>query len=373
MWPSVEVVVQPSEIRAIPDQEYVQAGVKLQEDLSDCDILLGVKEVPCEQLIPEKTYLFFSHTFKKQEYNKELLRCILEKKVRLIDYEVLTAEDGRRLIGFGRYAGVVGAYNGFLAWGEKTGDYVLKPANACEDRKEMEKELSKVNLPYDFKLVLTGNGRVARGAMEILDALEIKKVTPEEIATQEFKEPVYSQLLVTDYNQRKDGEPFSRGDFYKYPVGYKSNFMRFAKVSDMYLACHYWDNRSPYIFTREDAKSEDFNIKVVADISCDIDCAVASTLRPATIEEPMYGYDPVAEKEVDFYEPNSIGVMAVDNLPCELPRDASEDFGIELINNVLPSLIEQDSEGIIERATQTNLQGQLTAPFLYLEDWVQAD
>ena len=316
--------------------------------------------------------MFFSHTFKKQEYNKALLKAILDKKIRLIDYEVLTNKDGRRLVGFGRYAGIVGAYNSFLAWGKKTGAYELKPAHLCKDRIELDRELEKVVLEKNFRMVITGAGRVATGAMEILDLIGLKKLDPEEYLKNNSTSPCYAQLGVEDYNKKIDDSAFKSEEFYKYPVGFESNFMRFAKVSEMYVACHYWDNRSPFIFSREDAKSPDFNIKLVGDISCDIDCAVASTLRPSTISEPLYGYDPETEKEVDFMAEGAIGVMAVDNLPCELPKDASEDFGMELVNNVFPYLFESDEDGVIERATQTTLNGNLSPAFSYLEEWVNS-
>lgn len=372
IWPKIEVVVQSSEIRAYTDEEYIKAGVDVVSDVSDCDLLIGVKEVPIRELIPNKSYMFFSHTFKKQEYNKALLKAILDKKIRLIDYEVLTNKDGRRLVGFGRYAGIVGAYNSFLAWGKKTGAYELKPAHLCKDRIELDRELEKVVLEKNFRMVITGAGRVATGAMEILDLIGLKKLDPEEYLKNNSTSPCYAQLGVEDYNKKIDDSAFKSEEFYKYPVGFESNFMRFAKVSEMYVACHYWDNRSPFIFSREDAKSPDFNIKLVGDISCDIDCAVASTLRPSTISEPLYGYDPETEKEVDFMAEGAIGVMAVDNLPCELPKDASEDFGMELVNNVFPYLFESDEDGVIERATQTTLNGNLSPAFSYLEEWVNS-
>ena len=369
-WPEVDWVVQPSSIRSFSDEEYSRLGIALQEDLSDCDVLFGVKEVPIDQLIPEKTYFFFSHTFKKQPYNRALLQVILEKKIRLIDYEVMTRADGRRIIGFGRYAGIVGTYNAFLAWGKKTGSYDLKPAHQCVDRREMEGQFEHIVLPERFKLVITGAGRVAHGAMEVLDGVGLEKVTPGAFLAETFDHPVYTQLLVTDYNKRKGNRPFTRQDFYRDPTGYESDFMRFARVADVYVPCHYWDHRSPYIFTREDAKSPGFNIRVVADISCDIDCAVASTLRPSTIADPLYGYDPESETEVNFMEEKAIGVMAVDNLPCELPRDASEDFGRELLEQVLPAFLGDDPENIMGRATQTTKEGLLTGDYRYLQDWV---
>ena len=370
-YPHLEIAVQPSAIRCFRDEEYEVKGMTLQDDLSDCSILLGVKEVPIDMLIPNKTYFFFSHTYKLQPYNRKLLKAILDRKIRLVDYEVLTNAQGKRLIGFGRYAGIVGAYNGLLAYGLKTNRYILKAAHECYDRREMEGELSKINLPKNFRLALTGGGRVAGGAMEILQAAGLKKVTPTEFKEENFEEPIYTQLSVQNYVQRKDQRPFTTSDFYANPEEFDSNFMEYAEGMDVYLACHYWDSKAPFIFTREDARNPVFNIRVVADISCDIDGPVASTLRPSTIADPLYGYDPYLEKEVDFLANNGIGVMAVDNLPCELPKDASEDFGNELIENVLPALFGDDPTNIIGRASETDLEGNLTEHFAYLEGYVK--
>lgn len=368
-YPDLEVVVQASPIRAFDDSEYEAEGITVREDVTDCDVLVGVKEVPKPDLIPGKTYFYFSHTIKKQPYNRDLLRKMMELNIRMIDYEAITEATGRRLIGFGRYAGIVGCYNGILAYGKKTGAFDLKPANQCFDRTEMEGELNKVKLPSDFKVVLTGFGRVGRGAMEIMQKLGLKQVTAEEYLTQDFEEPVYTQLSVSQYNATDDGTEFVRQRFYDDPAGHHSTFMRYAKVSDVYVACHYWDNRSPFIFTREDLRSEDWNIKVVADISCDIDGPVASTIRPSTIANPLYGYNPVTEQEDDFMSSDTVGVMAVDNLPCELPKDASEDFGNELIKNVIPHFFNNDSEEVLKRATICE-NGDLTERYLYLRDYV---
>ncbi|KAB2809818.1 NAD(P)-dependent oxidoreductase [Phaeocystidibacter luteus] len=371
-YPQVEVVAQSSDIRAFTDNEYRAAGIPVVDDVSDCDVLLGVKEVPIDQLIPNKTYFFFSHTFKKQPYNRNLLRAILEKNIRLVDYEVLKSAKGTRLIGFGRYAGIVGAYNAFRGYGLATKSFELRPAHECRDRAEMELEFSKVKLPSDFKIVMTGQGRVARGAIEILNSLKITKVPIRAFLSESFDEPVFVQLGVLDYNRRNDGLVATRNDFYSNPESYRSDFMRFARVADMYLACHYWGDGSPFIFTREDAKKEDFKIKFVSDISADIDGPVASTLRPSTIANPFYAYDPHSEKEVELGTEGSIGVQAVDNLPCELPRDAAEDFGRELIDKVLPFLIGDDPDGIIERATETR-DGELARNFIYLKSYVEGE
>jgi alanine dehydrogenase len=370
-YPGLEIAVQPSPIRCFKDEEYSNLGISLQEDLSDCEILLGVKEVPTEMLIPAKTYLFFSHTYKKQEYNRELLQTILAKKIRLIDYEMLKDVGGKRLLGFGRYAGIVGAYNGFRAYGQLKGAYDLKPAHQCADRRELEQELAKVVLPKNFRIALTGAGKVAGGAMEILSALKVTQVYPDEFIREDFnQEAVFTQLNVQDYFEREDGEAFKRLDFYKDNSGYRSCFLNFAEHADMYIACHYWAEGSPLIFSREDARSERFKISLVADISCDIDGPVASTLRPSTIADPFYAYDPQSEEEVPFGSAGSIAVSAVDNLPGELPRDASEDFGNELMKNVIPHFFNRDSSNILAKASETNLNGELTPHFAYLQDYV---
>ncbi len=369
-YPNLELFVQPSPIRAFADSEYAAEGIELREDLSNCDILMGVKEVPLDLLIPNKRYMFFSHTFKEQPYNRMLLKTILKKKISLIDYEVLTNGAGRRLVGFGRYAGIVGSYNAMLAVGKKFGWFTLKPAHQCHDRKEVEVELKKVKLPDNFKMVITGNGRVAHGALEILELLPIKRVSPQKYLEGGFKQAVYSQLGVSDYVKTKDGGKLVLSEFYENPEPYDSNFMRFAKTTDLYIPCHYWDQDAPFIFTREDAKSPEFRIKVVADISCDIDGPVASTLRASTIANPHYGYNPISESETDFMDPKAIGVMAVDNLPCALPKDASEDFGRELIKNIFPELLSKKKSSVIKRATQTTLEGELAEDYEYLSDYV---
>ena len=369
-YPDVEVFVQKSEIRKFKDEQYAQLGVAVVDSVEDCDVLIGVKEVPIDELIPNKKYIFFSHTFKEQPYNRALLKAILAKNIQLIDWEVITNAKGQRLIAFGRYAGIVGCYNGFLAYGLKHGLYSLKRANACEDRAEMEAQLDNIKLPSNFKLVLTGSGRVGGGALEIIHKMGMKEVSPEEFLTKSFKEPVYTQLNVADYNKRKDGGDFNKKEFFNDPTGYDSDFLKYAQTANMYVACHYWDSRAPFIFTREDAKNQDWNISVVADVSCDIDCAVASTLRPSTIADPLYGYNPSTEKEDDFYANNTIGVMAVDNLPCELPKDASVDFGKMFIEHVLEPLRGNDPDNIIARASETK-DGQLTSYFSYLEDYVK--
>ena len=371
VYPELEIAVQPSPIRAFKDQEYSDLGLTMQEDLSDCDVIIGVKEVPLDMLISNKTYLFFSHTYKLQPYNKTLLQTILKKKIRLVDYEMLKNKEGVRILGFGKYAGIVGAYNAFRAWGEMTGEFFLKAAHECEDRVEMEGELKKVQFSKPGKIVMTGSGRVGSGAEEMMNVLGFPKVSAQDFLNAKFDHSVYCQLEVSDYFKRGDSKPFTNEDFYKNSEGYESDFMKFTEKADIYIPCHFWSEKSPFIFTREDAKSENFNIRLVSDISCDIDGPVASTLSPSTIADPFYGYDPVSEKMVAFGNPNSIGVSAVDNLPCELPKDASQDFGNELIKNVIPHFFNGDQDQILEKASETDLSGNLTSYFSYLKEYVE--
>ena len=368
-YPTIELKVQKSEIRKFKDQEYSALGIPVVDTVEDCDVLLGVKEVPINELIPNKKYLFFSHTFKEQPYNRNLLNAILEKNIQLIDWEVITNEKGKRLIAFGRYAGIVGCYNGFIGFGKKHGLYSLKRAHECEDRADMEAQIPNIQLPNDFKLVLTGKGRVAGGAIEVLDKIGLKKVSPEDFLEKSFNEPVYTQLGVEYYNKNKDGKPFNKKSFFNDPTQHESDFLRFAQVANMYIACHYWDSRAPFIFSREDLKDENWKISIVADVSCDIDCAVASTIRPSTIADPFYGYNKQTEAEDDFMKEEVVGVMAVDNLPCELPKDASVDFGQMFIDHVLEPLTGNDPQDIIWRASETK-DGKLTPHFAYLEDYI---
>jgi alanine dehydrogenase len=367
-YPKADLVVENSPIRVFSDESYQQVGIDVASNLSDCDVLLGVKEVPIDALIPNKKYFFFSHTIKKQPYNRALLQAILDKNIELYDHETITKKNGARLIGFGRYAGIVGAYNGFRAIGLHKETFVLPKAETLDGQKQLIDELKKVNLK-NTKILLTGNGKVAYGAKEMLDAMQIKQVSVKEYLNDTFSEPVYCLIDVLDYNKRKDGKLINNSDFYNNPEAYESNFMRFAKVTDFFIAGHFYGDGAPYLFTRADAKQPDFNIKYVADISCDVDGPVASTIRASTIAEPVYGYNPITETEVDYKANNAIVVMAVDNLPCELPKDASEGFGEMFLENVIPAFFNNDKDGVLARAKMTE-NGKLTERFSYLQDYV---
>lgn len=368
----VEVWVQSSGIRCFADEDYSQAGVKVVEDITDCDILLGVKEIPIHALIPEKTYFFFSHTIKAQPYNRDLLRAILKHKIRLIDYETLTNTAGKRIIAFGRWAGIVGAYNAILTFGKRYNMFHLKPAHQCKDLEEMQKEYSKVKLSA-IKIAVTGGGRVAKGAMEVMTGMNIRRVSPAEFLNENYEFPVYTQLNTRDYHIHKEGKSFSRKDFFANAGSYEGDFLKYARKADVLIASAYWDPASPVLFEIGDMVKNDFKIKVIADITCDIEGSIPSTKRPSLIENPVYDYNPSDDQEEEaFSEEGNITVMAVDNLPCELPRDASESFGNQLLNNVLPALLGEDKDGVIKRATIA-VDGHLTDPYNYLTTYVNGE
>ena len=217
--------------------------------------------------------------------------------------------------------------------------------------------------------MLTGNGKVANGAKEILDGMKIKKVSVENYLSKIYTEPVYVQLDVLDYNKRKDDAPSDKADFYKNPAEYISDFERFTKASDIFIAGHYYANGAPAILTREMLAAPDCKIKVIADISCDINGPIASTKRASTLDDLFYGYLPGEDKEADMFHPGAIVVMAANNLPSELPKEASEDFGQVFMEKVLPAFFNGDKDGILERARITE-NGKLTERFQYLQDYV---
>ncbi len=368
--PKAEIIVEPSPIRVFSDAEYKAKGITVAAKMEECDVLLGVKEVPIKNLVPNKKYFFFSHTIKKQPYNRDLLRAVLKNNIELYDHEVITNQKEQRLVAFGRYAGIVGAYNGLRTYGLKYNLYQLPKAEDLANQQELIAELHKISLP-NIKIILTGRGRVGNGAREMLDAMNIKKVNVTEYLEETFNEPVYCQIDASDYNKRKDGVRGNKADFFANPEDYRSNFFRFTQVSDFFIAGHFYGQGAPYLFTREDAKKEDFKIKVVADVSCDIDGPVATTIRPSTIADPIYGYNPKTESETDFKNDTAIAVMAVDNLPCEIPQDASEGFGQAFVKNVIPAFFNGDKDGVLERARMTK-NGKLTPRYQYLSDYVES-
>lgn len=368
-FPKAEIKIESSQIRVFTDDEYLNLGFEVTTNVSDCDVLIGVKEVPVADLIPNKKYFFFSHTIKKQSYNRKLLVACLEKNIELYDHETIVDAQNKRLIGFGKYAGIVGAYNGIRAFGIKFELFNLAKAETLKDKEALVERLKRNVLP-NIKIVLTGHGKVGLGAKEMLDAMKVKEVSIEDFLTKIYDKPVYTHLDIQDYNKRIDGEAFDKKDFYTNPEKYTSNFERFTKVSDIFMAGHFYGNGAPVILTQEMLKSANNKIKIVADISCDVEGPIACTLRSSTIAEPLYGYYPAENKEVDIMHPAAIVVMAVDNLPCELPKDSSEGFGEMFLEYVIPAFFNNDKDGILKRAKITE-NGNLTERFSYLKEYVK--
>jgi alanine dehydrogenase len=368
LYHEATIEVESSDIRIFPDIQYKTMGISVTDDVSDCDVLFGVKEVPVENLIPNKAYFFFSHTIKKQPYNQKLLKAILEKNIDLYDHETIVDSHNRRLIGFGKYAGMVGVYNGIRAFGIKFELFKLPKAETLSGKEALIAQLKRITLP-PLKFVITGTGKVGNGAQEILKAIKVKEITVDNYLTKNYAQPVYVQLDVLEYNKRIDGQVLDFIDFTSHPEAYVSDFEKFTKVTDVYFAGHFYGNGAPMILTQEMLNAKDCKIRVVADISCDVNGPIACTLRSSTIAEPIYGYWPNENKEVDVFHPAAIVVMAVDNLPCELPKDASEGFGEQFMEHVIPAFFNGDKDGILKRAKITE-KGKLTPRFSYLQDYV---
>jgi saccharopine dehydrogenase (NAD+, L-lysine-forming) len=366
----VDIVVQPSTIRCFPDEDFKKAGIRLQEDISDRDVLLGVKEVPIDQLITDKTYFFFSHTMKQQEYNRELLKEIVDANITLIDYEALTDENGARVIAFGKFAGMVGAHNALWTYGKRTKDFDLPRMKDLYDYDAAKEIYNTIKLPK-IKIVLTGTGRVASGAAMVLEDMGIQKVSPLEYLKNEFDGPVFTQLNSFFYTKRKDGKTLDTAvDFYENPKLYDSDFEHFLPITDILINGVFWDNDAPPFFTLDHMKSKDFGIKVIADVTCDIApvSSIPSTIKASTIADPIFGFERMEGKETKPHGKNVVDMMTIDNLPNELPRDASTAFGDMFISNVLNELGGKKSL-LLEKATIATGRN-LGKHFEYLRDFL---
>lgn len=361
--PDLKVVAQTSSDRCYSDKEYRSAGVEVREDLADCDILLGIKEVPVQELIRGKTYLFFSHTKKQQAVNREMFQAILQQEITLIDYECLEYDDGQRILGFGFFAGIVGAHNGIMAYGRRTGLYTLDRVKGQKSFRELIHTYFGLRLP-EIKVVVTGSGRVAHGALEIMNLLEIVEVEPDEFLEKSFTYPVFTQLKGADLYEHIQTGAYHREDFHHQPQNYRCKFLPFARTADILMNGIYWDKNMPRLFEWFDLARDDFHIRTIADITDDREGSVPCNLGDSPMQNPVYGVDKKSRMRTDPYLPGSVDVMAVGNLPNELPRDASRYFGEQLIKHVLDDLLRGGSKAI-ERATMVR-KGQLTGPYHYL-------
>ena len=368
-YDELDIVAEPSEIRVFSDSEYREKNITVANKMENCEVLLGVKEVPVESLIANKSYFFFSHTIKKQAYNRSLLQAVLAKNITLYDHEVIKEATGQRLVAFGRYAGLVGGYNAIRTFGLKKQLFEIPKANDLKGLQALIAELQGVLLPANTKIVLTGAGRVGQGAAEILDAMGLIKVCPDHFLERHFEKAVYCQIDVMDYHKRPDGLVADKQDFFINPEAYVSDFKKYTEAADIFIAGHFYSQGAPAFFKISDIQKPNFKPVVIADISCDIGHPIPTTLRASTIAAPIYGIDRSSGKEASYLNENAIAVMAVDNLPCEIPSDASEGFGTAFLTHVIPAFFNGDKDGILQRAKMTE-NGKLTPGFSYLTDFV---
>jgi len=379
-YPNLKILVQPSKNRCFMDENYFSAGAKIEEDISSSDIILGVKEVDVSALIENKTYLFFSHTSKIGKDNnqatqgtpgmdkKELLKEILKKNITLIDYENIRdiSRKGHRYLGFGRFAGIVGCYNTLNLHLKIKQKRSMPRAFEIDDYKKIKEIIAKQSFK-NLKILLTGDGRVAKGSLEFLKYSNIKQISLKDYLTKSYEDAVYCNVPTSEYVEHKDGRIFSIEDFIKNPHNYNSTIKKYLVVTDILISSHYWDPKSPKLFDLSEIK-EFKNLKIIGDITCDINGSVPTTIRSSSIIKPYYAIDKKAFNET-LLEKESIAIMAIDNLPSELPRDSSEEFGEGILKEVLPYLL-KDDDGRISRATITS-NGNFCSKYNYLKDFIK--
>ena len=374
-YPNLNVVVQPSKNRCFSDDEYKNKGAEINEDLSNCSIIFGVKEIDTDVLMNNKTYVFFSHTYKlnKETLNnaqgtpgmdkKELLKSVLEKKIRLIDYENIRDINSKRYLGFGRFAGIVGCYNTLNLCLENLKKQPLARAYRINSYERLISNLKNLYFPY-MKILVTGDGRVAKGVIEVLKQTNIKEVSKEKFKIDNFDKPVFCNLETKDYVETNLNKKFDLNHFIKNPKEYKSCALQYLKVADVFISAHYWDPASPKIFNQNDLNKLN-HLKVVGDITCDVDGSVPTTIRSSTIDKPNFYIDRNTFKETVG---EGLAIMAVDNLPSELPRDSSKEFGDGIVSEVIPYILNED-DGRVLNATITQ-NGSFLEKYNYLYDYI---
>lgn len=365
-YPDDVFVVQSSDTRVFPDDDYRRAGLTVQERIDDCDILLGIKEVAVNELIPGKHYFFFGHFAKQQVSNRSLLQALIAKQITFSDYEYLVDDQNRRLCAFGWWAGFVGAYYTLRGYGLRYGNFVLPKPDRNFSMEKLLQALRSVDLPA-VKLLVTGNGRVSKGVQELMGQIGAERLSEEDFLSEKpvdrlsFCAADADRLVV-----RKDGKPFSWEDFTANPCEYRSDFMRWARHANILISAHFWNPEAPVYLTREDLASPDLNIHLIGDITCDIQGSIQSTLRASTHDQPYYDYNPeTGAEEPAFSSERNITVMAVDTCPNALAADTSAYFGETLIEHVLTPLLERRESEVVLRSTILD-KGQLTPRFQYL-------
>ncbi len=367
---SLTILVQPSEVRCFSEEEYIDAGCIISDDLSDCDLLLGIKEVDKNTLIRGKKYMFFSHTAKKQVHNQALLQAVIDKNITLIDYEFLYGEKKRRIAAFGYFAGLAGAYNTIRAYGIKKELFDLLTLKQITNKVQMFKELKKVVGMHE-KILITGSGRVASGVEEVLQVCQIFKVDSDGFFNKTFRDPVYFVADPTHYAKHKQGLPFTFKDYKKQPKEFKSNFLRFAEVADIFIAAHYWDSKAPRLFNTDDVRSDLFKIDIIGDITCDINGSVPTTIKDVPIEESYYDFNKSTLKEEKAFSGiDNITVMAVSKLPSVLAKEASVHFSNQLVNHILEYFWMGDYNKVLKKATIAK-NGKIKRRYAHLRTFVQ--
>ena len=376
---NLKIIVQPSKRRCFKDEDYLKAGAHITDDLSSADIIFGVKEVKLSTLIKDKTYLFFSHTSKVRQYigqiiedksiiyKKELLRKVIKKNITLIDYENVRniSGEGYRYLGFGRFAGIIGTYNTLNLYLKLYNKQPLPRAFEINNYEQIKKLISKQNF-NKLKILLTGSGRASKGAIEMLKHANIRQVSINDYLNKKYDEAIFSNISAKKHVERNDGKASSYQDFILNPHEYNYKIKNYLFDTDMFIACHYWDPKFPKLFSQKEI-SKFKNLKIIGDVTCDMNGSVPTTIRSTSIAKPYYSINTDSLKEIELGN-KGIAVMAVDNLPSELPRDASEEFGSGVISEILPYLIDQD-DGRINRAT-TALNGKFCSKFTYLNDFI---
>ena len=372
-YPQHEFKVQSSDIRAYSDDEYRKAGVNVVDDVSDCDVFLGIKEARTDTLIPNKHYFFFGHIAKLQEYNRPLLQAMIQKKLTFSDYEYLVDDRDQRVCAFGWWAGVVGVYYTLKGYGLRNGLYELPKPGRGFSLEQLVDALRRVQLPSK-KILVSGTGRVSHGVQYTLERIGAKRLTSEEFLSEEKIEGLsYVVTSLEDMVRRTDCRPFDREEFSRHPEEYCSDFMRWAKTTDILVSAHYWGPNDPVYLTAEELRSEEMNIRMIGDITCDIKGSIMSTIRSSTHDEPFYDYNPFTEQEEPaFSSERNITVMAVDTCPNALALDTSAYFGEMLIKHVLTSLLSNSYSDIIDRATIVR-NGNLTERYSYLKPFSEGE
>ncbi len=397
-----KVIVEPSSHRIFPDSEFEKAGAELKKDLSEAKVIFGVKEVPKEKLMPEKTYVFFSHTIKGQSYNMPMLRKILELKDTLIDYEKITDDKGRRLIFFGKFAGFAGAIDALHLLGQKLKSEgesnifeSVKRAYDYPSLKDAKEEISKLKnkiekgeLPKSLKpfiIGFAGYGNVSKGAQEILDLLGPKEITPEELLNGKYKKDgIYKVVFKEEHmvDPKEDGYEFELYDYYNNPEKYRGVFSRYLPHLNLLVNAIYWEERYPRIVTKEDMKKlwkeGNKKLKIIADISCDIEGAVEFTFECGEPDKPSLVYEPLKNSYHLGVEGDGPAVLMVDILPSELPKEASEYFS-HVLREFIPDIVKADYSvsfeelnlpAPIKRAVIAH-GGELTPDYKYIENYLK--